>query len=140
MAAIIRSLWLEEDGVVDEFIGMMGAFFATMVLILASVPITGMIQSVSTVNSAVRLAAQSALPYAFPLQAGQAEQESNAVFQARTEGENVSCAPLAISTPRSSGGYYSVSATCNVVPLGVRAASFSITVHSSVKTSIYQGA
>jgi len=136
----MRNLWSEENGVVDEFIGMIGAFFTTMVLILASIPITAMIQSVSSINSAVRLAASSALSYEFPLQTSQAENESRAVFQARTEGESVTCARLTISPPASSGGYYSVSTRCTVAPVGIKAASFSVPVSASVRTSIYQGA
>jgi hypothetical protein len=133
---LIRS----EEGVVDEFIGMIGAFAITMILILFSIPVAGMIQSVSDANNAARLAAQAALRYEFPLQQNQAESESRAVFSARVQGENLSCSPLAITVPSGPGGTYSVSSSCTVVPLGMSAAKFNVPVHASVRTSIYQGA
>ncbi|MHB1732047.1 MAG: hypothetical protein ACYCU8_01065 [Ferrimicrobium acidiphilum] len=136
MAGLIRS----EEGVIDEFIGMIGAFFMTMILILFSIPVTSMIQSVASANDAARLAAQASLSYEFPLQQSQAESESSAVFAARVQGENLSCSPLAITPPSIPGGTYSVSSSCAVTPLGMSAARFSITVHASVRTSIYQGA
>jgi len=136
VAGLIRS----EEGVVDEFIGMIGAFAITMILILFSIPVASMIQSVSSANDAARLAAQASLYYEFPLQQNQAESESQAVFNARVQGENLSCSPLAITVPSMPGGTYSVSSSCTVVPLGISAAKFSVPVHASVRTSIYQGA